>query len=216
MSEPGIFEVIHSTRAMRRLKPDPLPDALVRKILEAGVAAPNPSNQQRWRFLVVQDADVKKQVQRYYQQAFENGVRDHYLHGAPPPGVSKDAYLRQLSAVEHLTKHFHEAPVWIVACLQDGLTPGRGAGASVYPAVQNMLLAARALGVGATLTTRHLAYGAEVDAIFGLPEDAHSYAIIPLGWPSGRFGPTRRVPIEDVAFSERWGDPLALGGSREP
>ncbi len=207
--DPGLFEVLGSTRAMRRLKPDPIPDALVRRVLEAGTSAPNPSNQQRWRFLVVRDAELKRQVQRYYQQAFEETVRDNYLKSPPPPGVSQEAFLRQLDAVAYLTEHFHEAPVWIVACLIDGASPGRAAGASIYPAVQNMLLAARALGLGATLTTRHTAHAKEVDALFGLPADAHSYAIIPLGYPLGRFGPTRRAPLEDVVFGDRWGEPAS-------
>jgi nitroreductase len=209
----GLFAAIHSMRAMRRLKPDPVPDSLIRGVLEAGILAPNPSNRQRWRFLVVRDPDRKRQVQRFYQQAFDEGVRDHYVEGPLPPGVDREAYLRQLKAVAYLTEHFHEAPVWIVACLEDGSAPGRGAGASIYPAVQNMLLAARALGLGATLTTRHLAHAAEVDAIFGLPPDAHSYAIIPIGYPLGRFGPTRRAPLETVAFSDAWGEPLRLGGA---
>ncbi|MDA0269529.1 MAG: nitroreductase family protein [Chloroflexi bacterium] len=204
-----LFEVIHSMRAMRRLKPDPIPDALVRQVLEAGVAAPNPSNQQRWRFLVVKDADIKQRVQVYYARALDEGIRDHYLSAPLPPGVTKQGYARQLSAVEYLTEHFHEAPVWIVACLEDGASPNRGTGASIYPAVQNMLLAARALGLGATLTSRHIRHAAEVDAIFGLPADAHSYAIIPLGYPMGRFGPTRRAPLEEVVYSDRWGQAYA-------
>jgi nitroreductase len=210
-STPGLFEIIASTRAMRRLKPDPVPDALIRQLLEAAIAAPNPSNQQRWRFLVVRDLELKRQVQRFYQQAFDAGVRDHYLSNPPPPGVSQTAYLRQHDAVAYLTEHFHEAPVWIVGCLQDGLSPGRGAGASIYPALQNILLAARAVGLGATLTTRHLSHGAEVDALFGLPPDAHSYAIIPVGFPLGRFGPTRRAPLEEVVFGDRWGAPPSPG-----
>lgn len=114
--------------------------------------------------------------------------------------------------MEYLTRHFHEAPVWIVACLQDGLTPSRTAGASIYPAVQNMLLAARALGLGATLTTRHTAHAKAVDALFGIPEDAHSYAIIPLGYPLGRLGPTRRAPLGDVLFGDRWRAPATFSG----
>ena len=206
-TDPGLFEVMHSMRAMRRLKPDPIPDALVRRILEAGAAAPNPSNQQRWRLLVVRDAALKRQVQRYYQEAFDNVVRDRYLEGPLPPGVSHEGYLRQLDAVAYLTEHFHEAPVWIVACLEDGPSPGRGTGASIYPAVQNMLLAARALGLGATLTTRHMLHAAEVDALFRLPPEAHSYAIIPLGYPLGRFGPTRRAPLEQIVYGDGWGEP---------
>ncbi len=203
-----LFEIIHTTRAMRRLKPDPVPDDLVRKILEAGVCAANGGNYQRWRFMVVTDPTVKKNVQTWYKKAFDEVVGPRYANSPPPPGVSKEKYARQHHAVEYLTEHFHEAPVWIVACLDEGkATPTRWSGASIYPAVQNMLLAARALGLGSTLTTRHLLYAKEAEAALGLPEGVHSYAILPIGWPMGKFGPVGRNRLEDVVFSERWGQP---------
>jgi nitroreductase len=95
-----------------------------------------------------------------------------------------------------------------VACLEDGPTPPtRWSGASIYPAVQNMLLAARALGLGATLTTRHLLYEKETEAALGLPPGVHSYAILPIGYPMGRFGPVGRGPLVDVVYQDRWGQP---------
>ncbi|MQA00681.1 MAG: nitroreductase [Dehalococcoidia bacterium] len=202
-----LFEIMHSMRAMRRLKPDPVPDDVVRQILRAAIGAPNGGNRQRWRFLVVTDPEVKSQVQVYYQRAFEDHVRDAYLHGEAPPGMTKEQHLRQLGAVEYLTVHFHEAPVWIVPCMEGGETPRRAEGAGIYPAVQNMLLAARALGLGATLTTRHTNYQREVDEIFALPEGVHSYAILPIGYPMGNFGPTRRGSLADVVDGSRWGEP---------
>jgi nitroreductase len=205
-----VFDIIHTTRAMRRLKPDPVPDDLVRKILEAGVAAANGGNYQRWRFLVIKDTAVKKAVQLWYKKAFDEVVGPRYASSPPPPGISAEKYARQHHAVEHLTEHFHEAPVWIVACLDEGKnTPSRTSGASIYPAVQNMLLAARALGLGSTLTTRHLLYAKEAEAALGLPEGVHSYAILPIGWPMGKFGPVGRTRLEDVVFNERWGQPYA-------
>lgn len=205
-----VFEIIHTTRAMRRLKPDPVPDDLIRKILEAGVCAANGGNYQRWRFMVVKDTATKKAVQVWYKKAFDEVVGPRYANSPPPPGVSKEKYARQHHAVEYLTEHFHEAPVWIVACLDEGKnTPTRMSGASIYPAVQNMLLAARALGLGSTLTTRHLLYAKEAEAALGLPEGVHSYAILPIGWPMGRFGPVGRTKLEDVVFNERWGQPYA-------
>ena len=205
-----VFDIIHTTRAMRRLKPEPVPDDLVRKILEAGVAAANGGNYQRWRFLVIKDTAVKKAVQVWYKKAFDEVVGPRYANSPPPPGISAEKYARQHHAVEHLTEHFHEAPVWIVACLDEGKnTPTRTSGASIYPAVQNMLLAARALGLGSTLTTRHLLYAKEAEAALGLPEGVHSYAILPIGWPMGKFGPVGRTKLEDVVFNERWGQPYA-------
>ena len=148
-SDSELFDIMHTTRAMRRLKPDPVPDALIRKILEAGVCAPNGGNTQRWRFLVIKDRRIKQAVQAFYKRAFDEVVGPRYLKSAPPPGVTREAYDRQHAAVEYLTDHFHEAPVWIVACLEEGTAaPTRWSGASIYPAVQNMLLAARALGLG--------------------------------------------------------------------
>ena len=143
-----VFEIMHTTRAMRRLKPDPVPDELIRKILEAGVCAANGGNTQRWRFLVIKDPEIKQAVQRLYKRAFDEVVGPRYASSAPPPGVTAERYQRQHAAVEYLTEHFHEAPVWIVACIEDKAPPTRWSGASIYPAVQNMLLAARALGLG--------------------------------------------------------------------
>jgi nitroreductase len=207
-----LFDIIRTTRAMRRLKPDPVPDALVRKILEAGVCAPNGGNTQKWRFLVVKDPAIKRKVQGYYKRAFEEVIGPRYQTSAPPPGVTREAYQRQHAAVQYLTDHFHEAPVWIVACLEEGTTaPTRWSGASIYPAVQNMLLAARALGLGATLTTRHLLFEKETEAALGLPPGVHSYAILPIGYPMGRFGPVGRGALKEFVYEDQWGRPF-LGG----
>ncbi|TMQ25150.1 MAG: nitroreductase [Candidatus Rokuibacteriota bacterium] len=202
-----LFEIMHTTRAMRRLKPDPVPDALIRKILQAGVCAPNGGNTQRWRFLVVKDPRIKQQVQVHYKRAFDEVIGPRYLTSAPPPGVTREAYMRQHAAVQYLTDHFHEAPVWIVACIEEAAAPTRWSGASIYPAVQNMLLAARALGLGATLTTRHLLYEKETEAALGLPSGVHSYAILPIGYPMGKFGPVGRGPLADIVYEDRWGHP---------
>jgi nitroreductase len=126
--------------------------------------------------------------------------------GEPAPGTSRERFLRLLDAAEYLAAHIHEAPVWIVPCLA-GATPTRTSGSSIYPAVQNMLLAARALGLGATLTTLYLNFEKEAKAALGLPADWHSYALIPIGYPMGRFGPVRRIALSDVVYEDRWGQP---------
>jgi nitroreductase len=202
-----VFEIMQTTRAMRRLKPDPVPDALIVKILEAGSCAANGGNTQRWRFLVVKDPAIKKAVQVFYKRAFDKVVGPRYAKSAPPPGVTAERYARQHAAVEYLTEHYHEAPVWIVACIEDAAQPNRWAGASIYPAVQNMLLAARALGLGSTLTTRHLLYEAEAEAALGLPPGVHSYAILPIGYPMGNFGPVGRGKLAEIVYQDRWGEP---------
>lgn len=209
--EPGLFEILFSTRAMRRLKPDPVPDHLIERILQAGQAAPNGGNNQEWGVVVVKDAAVKARVQVYYQRAFDTFVAQSYQDriAAMPPGEDRDKLVRQTDVVAALTRDFHKVPVWLVPCLEIG---PRGAsamtGASIYPAVQNMLLAARALGLGSTLTTRHMIYGKKVDAIFGLPENVMSFAILPLGYPEGRFGPVSRAPLATFAHAESWGRPF--------
>jgi len=200
-----LFEILHSTRAMRRLKPDPVPDALIAKILRAGASAANGGNIQRWRFLVVKDLEIKKAVQVWYKRAYDEVIAPRYSSIAPPPGTTAERYARQHAAVEYLTDHFHEAPVWIVACLAEE-KPTRWSGASIYPAVHNMLLAARELGLGATLTTRHLLYEKDAEAALGLPPGVHSYAILPIGYPMGRFGPVGRGPLRDITFLDRWGE----------
>src|SRR5271166_2457827 len=209
---PDLFEIIATTRAMRRLKPDPVPDQLIKTILEAGAAAANGGNSQTWRFLVVKDPAIKQAVQVWYKKAFEEVIGPRYAASAPPPGVTAEKYARQHDAVAYLTEHFHEAPVWIVACLKDGANPGRGVDASIYPAVQNMLLAIRALGLGSTLTTRHLQFEKETEAALGLPPGVHSYAILPVGYPMGKFGPTGRGKMSEFVFGDKYGEtwsPLA-------
>jgi nitroreductase len=202
-----VFEIMQTTRSMRRLKPDPVPDALIKQILEAGSCAANGGNTQKWRFLVVKDPAIKKAVAAWYKKAFDEVVGPRYASSAPPPGVTAERYQRQHGAVQYLTDHFHEAPVWIVACLEDGPNPGRGAGASIYPAVQNMILAIRALGLGTTLTTRHLLHEKEAEAALGLPQGVHSYAILPVGYPMGKFGPVGRGPLADIVYQDKWGAP---------
>jgi len=201
-----LFETMENCRAMRRLKPDPVPDNLVAKILQAGTCAPSGGNAQKWRFLVIKDRKTKEAVAVWYKKAYDEVIGPRYSTVAPPPGVSPEQFKRQNAAVAYLTDHFAEAPVWIVACLEDGANPGPMAGASVYPAVQNMVLACRALGLGTTLTTRHMLHQKEADKALGLPEGVHSYAILPIGWPMGKFGPVRRAPLASVVYQDRWGE----------
>jgi nitroreductase len=210
--DPDLFEIMATTRSMRRLKPDPVPAELIRKILDAGVCAPSGGNMQRWRFLVVKDPSVKRTVGAYYKRAWDEVVSPRYSAGEPAPGTSPERFRRMLDAAQHLADHIHEAPLWIVPCMGGG-TPTRTSGSSIYPAVQNMLLAARAVGLGATLTTLYLQFEKEVEAALGLPADVHSYALLPIGYPMGRFGPVRRAPLADVVYEDRWGQPYSDPGA---
>ena len=203
---PDLFETMENCRAMRRLKPDPVPDELIGKILQAGTCAPSGGNAQKWRFLVIKDRKIKEGAAAWYKKAYDEIIGPRYSTVAPPPGVSPEKFKRQHDAVHYLTDHFAEAPVWIVACLQSATNPpGAGAGASIYPAVQNMILACRALGLGTTLTTRHTGYEKEVDEAMGIPKGYKSYAILPIGYPMGRFGPVGRGPLSEVVYLDGWG-----------
>jgi nitroreductase len=204
-NETDLFEVMRTTRSMRRLKPDPVPRELIAKVLEAGTMAANGGNMQNWRFLVIRDPAIKAAVGAYYRRGWHEVVGPRYRAGGPAPGTTPERFARMLDAAEYLADHFHEAPVWIVPCAA-GANPTRTTGSSIYPAVQNMLLAARALGLGATLTTLYLNFEKEAEAAMGLPEDVHSYAIIPVGYPMGKFGPVRRTALSDVVYDDRWGN----------
>ena len=127
-----LFHIMRTTRAMRRLKPDPVPDELIHQILQAGQWAANGGANQRWRFLVIKDRSIKEQVQVWYQKAFDEVVGPRYRGSEPPPGSSPGRYRRQHDAVEYLTEHYHEAPVWIVACQDDGEETPDPLGRRVY------------------------------------------------------------------------------------
>ena len=206
LSSMNIFDIQQTMRSMRRLKPDPIPDELIAKILEAGICAPNGGNSQTWRCLVVKDPAIKAAVQPYYKRAYDEVQNPRHDAQKPKdPGPALDQHMRNEAAIEYLTDHFHEAPVWIVACSKSANSASGSSGASVYPAVQNMLLAARALGLGATLTARHIAFREEVETLLGLPKNVTSFAILPIGYPKGKFGPTRRISLNKVTFLDKWG-----------
>jgi nitroreductase len=117
----NLFEIMATTRSMRRLKPDPVPADLIRKVLEAGVSAPSGGNMQRWRFLVIRDAKIKETVGAYYKRAWDEQVAPRYRSGEPAPGMSRERFLRLLDAAEYLVAHIHEAPIRIVPCLEGGI-----------------------------------------------------------------------------------------------
>ena len=203
-----LFDIQRTMRAMRRLKPDPVPNALITQILEAATYAPNGGNSQKWRFLVIKDPEIKKAVQVYYKRAYDEVQKPRHDAQAPKePGPALDQHHRNEAAIEYLTENFHKAPVWIIACAEEANSPSASSGASIYPAVQNMLLAARALGLGSTLTARHITFREEVEKLLGLPNNIRSFAILPIGYPEGRFGPTSRTPLKKVAFLDNLNNP---------
>jgi len=217
-AELGVFETIYNCRAIRYLKPDPVPDELVTKVLDAAIRAPSGSNRQAWHFVVVTDPEIKRTLQGYYKQAFDTYAS--MMADVPPrPGVSEETQNRVVQSAVHLSEHLHEAPVLIIPCLvfEQGRIAGDGPMqdlarkslySSIYPAVQNVLLACRALGLAACLTTLHLMYEEPIAKLLELPDNAETMALIPVGWPNAKFGPVKRVPVAEVSSRNRFGTPL--------
>lgn len=220
MAEMGLFETMYSTRAMRRFKPDPVPDEVMTKVLDAAIRAPSGSNAQGWLFVVVKDAEKRRQLGAIYNKASKI-LTQLYAQRPRPAHIDEDKYQRFMKAVTHLFEHMDEAPVLLLACLKSapvpsGLSPevasamatmARTRGASIYPAVQNIILACRALGLGTVLTTIHAFFEDEVKAIAGLPAEVTTFALMPIGYPRGKFGPVSRVPVNQVACLDSYGNP---------
>ncbi|NNL67765.1 MAG: nitroreductase family protein, partial [Myxococcales bacterium] len=162
-----LLEGIRTTRAMRRLRPDPVPMALIRKVCEAGTFAPSGGNRQPWIFVAVTDADRRARIATLYRDAFHAYIAPA-LEAAEAPDFPA-AKRRNVRAALHLADHLHEAPVHLFVA---GYTR-RGAeqAQAIFPCIQNVLLACRAVGLGASLTTVHRSHGAEIDALLGLPEN---------------------------------------------
>lgn len=209
-----VFEAIYSLRAIRRLKPDPIPAETLRKIVEAGTHAPNGGNLQAWGFILVRDAERKRFIRDRYWAAWQK-----LQAGRPSPGELPPERRRALRASAYLAEHLHEVPVILLACalkeyppwVQTGHTRAAVATmhGSIYPAVQNILLACRALGVGATLTTIHYFFEEELKQKFAVPENMEIAALLPLGLPRGKFGRNKRKPVEEVLYWEEWGSKTA-------
>ncbi len=218
MAELDLFEAMRTARMVRRLRPDPIPDALLRKVLTAATLAPSGGNRQPWRFLVVRDADRKRHLGERYLALWRT-FRDAYTarFGSLSPEV-RVREERMIRSADHLAEHFHEAPAIVVVCVhfpELAITdanldrPSVVGGASIYPAVQNLILACRGVGLGATLTTLLCLQEPEVRALLDIPEGWATCAYLPLGYPEGKgHGPVRRKPVEKVAYLDRWDQPL--------
>jgi len=203
------FDAVTTQRAMRRLKPDPVPDAAVRQIMDAAICAPSGGNRQGWSFLVIRDAAIRARLGELYREGWGELMKlPYYASAAKEPPDSPAS--KMLASARHLSEHLGEAPVLILACIavDPGVTPTVTTGSSIYPAVQNIMLAARALGIGSCLTTIHRYRDAQVKVLLGIPPNVETAALIPLGYPLGTFGRPPRRPLREVAFAERWGQAL--------
>jgi nitroreductase len=209
----GLLDGMATTRSIRRFRPDPIPDDLLRSVLEAATWAPSGSNTQSWRLLVVRDPEKRRQIGELYKVAFDEFYPPERLASETDPSRQ-----RMMAGAVYLAETMGtEPPVLVFFCRDDpsvnSPTSPSGMrawtrGSSIYPAVQNLLLAARASGLGGCLTTIHLRYEAEVKAILGIPDDFDTYALVPLGYPRDKFGPLRRRPVEEVTYLDSWGTHL--------
>ena len=198
----SLGEAVFSLRAIRRVKPDPIPEEDLRDILTAAIQAPNGGNAQPWHFLVVRDPELRVQLGTLYHEAWWAKRADE---GVRSPEDLDPANQVSASAMR-LADEFGEAPAIVLVC---ATAQGAGAMGSVIPSVENLLLAARGLGVGGTITTLHASVDERVKALLDIPAEIQIVYAIRLGYPKGRFGPVTRKPLTEVASLDRWGDPLA-------
>src|SRR5262249_21341426 len=191
---------------IRRLKPDPIPEDILKKIVDAGIHAPSGGNRQDWGFILVRDPELKLFIRDRYRE-----TQQKFQAGRPPLSELPPERRRALKASMYLWHKMHEAPVLLLACalkeypssaqVKNERASTATVHASIYPAVQNILLACRAFGIGATLTTTHCFFEEELKQKVGVPENVEISALLPLGYPRGKFGKTTRKPLQDVLYS---------------
>ena len=209
-----MVEAMMTQRAVRRLRPDPVDDALVLRCIELSLRAPTGANGQNWEFIVVKDPAVKRKLARRYRQAWNI----YYRSVIRKVAQTDESMAKTARAVQWQVDNFAEIPVLVVACLRLTAREGRvpympmphaavsGFFGSIYPSVQNLLLAARSMGLGASLITLPLWSLASARRILGLPVSVTPCCIVPLGWPRGRYGPTTRRPVGEVVHLDTYGN----------
>jgi nitroreductase len=223
VTELGVLEAIHSARAIRRFKPDPVPETVITEILDAAIRAPSAGNSQNWVFLVVRDAEQRRKLGLLYRKASDIASAMYAARGRPPY-LTEEQFRRLMSSGSFLWDHLADAPVILVPCQTQPKIPPPEAlppdvrarhldeqryverirGASIYPAVQNVILACRAFGLGTTITTNHIRCEEEVKAVLEVPEDVQTFALMPIGYPLDAFGPVVRRPVAEVVYADRW------------
>ena len=209
-----LLDAMMTQRAVRRVLPDPVDDAVVLKCIELALQAPTGANGQNWEFIVVKDDRIKKKLAKRYRQAWSLYYRVMIRRVA-----ARDESMEKIArAVQWQVDHFTEIPVLVVACLRLGARDGKlplvplphvaesGYYGSIYPSVQNLLLAARATGLGGSLITLPLWSVASARRTLKLPHSVTPCCVVPLGWPRGRYGPTTRRPVAEVTHLDTYGN----------
>jgi nitroreductase len=201
-SRPGFFETIYTTRALRRFKPDPIPDDVLFQVFDAAIRAPSGQNAQDWRFIVLTDPAVKAKLQEWAIESYHRYLRRYVDHPELLDELPRTQRL-SLTSVRDLAHNLAEVPTVIVVTGLRGRhsTPG----GSIFPAVQNLTLAARALGLGSSIFNFPLSHAEELKEMLGIPESNQVYCLLPIGYPTDRQGPVRRKPVRDVVYWGRFG-----------
>ena len=207
MEDLSLFEAMYSQRSFTRFRPDPVPREAIDRIIDAATKAPSGGNRQHWEFIAITDPETVAQVGGVYRDVWL-GMMGH------EPGPDETPVYR---AARHLANHMPEVPAMVLACVDhsqgygarnpgEPITPGMYA-SSIWPAIQNLFLAARALGLGTRLTTAHLRGGEQrIKDILGIPDYVETVMLTPLGYPRGGFGPTQRRPAAEVTSYNRYGN----------
>jgi nitroreductase len=205
--EFDLYEAIYTTRSMRRLKPEPVPEHLIVKVIEAATMGPSGHNRQPWIFIVVTGDENKQFVAERYRKAWETIFTPRERHVVATDPQSQQA--RNLRSANYLAQHIAEVPVLIFACVKkytDAARAGQPMWGAIYPAIQNLCLAARGYGLGTSITGLHGMYAHEIDPRLGVPPEYANVALIPLGYPKGRWVRPDRKPALSVTYWEKWGN----------
>ena len=206
-ADPALFHTLYTTRALRRFKPDPVPEQVLFQLLDAAIRAPSGQNAQDWRFVIVTERGVKQQLQRNAERAWRRYQRRYAERPEELDALPRSQRL-SLRSVEHLAHHLADVPVLILVCGLKGRhsTPG----GSSFPAVQNLLLAARGLGLSGSIFNLAIGDETELRETLAIPDNNQIFCLLPLGYPSDQHGPVRRKPVKEVVYWERFGNAWAF------
>jgi nitroreductase len=206
MTSDDLWDVMYSQRAIRHFRADPVPSDLIRRCIEAGTQAPSGSNLQPWAFVVIQNDELRARIAGEVRQRFAaNQQLQRYIEEGQKSGDPTRE--RMMAGVTTIVDRLDSAPVFLIPCLYSPDTaPGKSVinGASVYPAVQNILLAARSVGLGTVMTTFQASMLQQLQEWLNLPENALPVALILLGYPKTKFGPLKRKPADSVTHWDAW------------
>ncbi len=201
--DPGLFATIYSARALRRFKPDPIPDDVLFQLMDAAIRAPSGQNAQDWRFVLVRDRDHKRKMQEWAEIPWRRYQARFAEHADGMDSLPRSQRL-SLKSVEHLVHHLAETPVIIVVLGLKGRhsTPG----GSTFPAVQNLLLGARGLGLSGSIFNFPLSREDALREMLGIPDNNEIYCVLPIGYPTDRHGPLGRKPVRAIVYDGRFGE----------